>query len=200
MTNSSARSRTTPASSRWSAEAFGDPDEDVRQSIARIKASPFVPHKDSLRRVRVFDVATGKLNEVERCRAGLGWACAPDVRAQAQGVLRLGRRSFEPGQLLCLWLIVNRTPDSFFTPADLDESVAMERVHQVIADCADIVDIGGVPAAPGQTVDVGEEIRRTAGSSRRYVRPIGRGSSARIPAARGRGGRFCAAGADLIND
>ncbi len=47
----------------WSAEAFPDADEDVRQSIARIKANPFVPHKDSIRGF-VFDVATGKLNEV----------------------------------------------------------------------------------------------------------------------------------------
>jgi carbonic anhydrase len=47
----------------WSAEAFGDLDTDVRQSIARIKASPFIPHKDSIRGF-VFDVATGKLNEV----------------------------------------------------------------------------------------------------------------------------------------
>lgn len=47
----------------WSAEAFPDLDEDVRQSIARIKASPFVPNKSSIRGF-VFDVATGKLNEV----------------------------------------------------------------------------------------------------------------------------------------
>ncbi|MGH3684948.1 MAG: beta-class carbonic anhydrase [Pseudonocardiaceae bacterium] len=47
----------------WSAEAFPDLDEDVRQSIARIKASPFVPNKHSIRGF-VFDVATGKLNEV----------------------------------------------------------------------------------------------------------------------------------------
>ena len=47
----------------WSAEAFSDLDEDVRQSIARIKASPFVPHTTSVRGF-VFDVATGKLNEV----------------------------------------------------------------------------------------------------------------------------------------
>jgi carbonic anhydrase len=47
----------------WSAEAFSDLDADVRQSIARIKASPFVPYKDSVRGF-VFDVATGKLNEV----------------------------------------------------------------------------------------------------------------------------------------
>jgi carbonic anhydrase len=47
----------------WSAESFTDLDEDVRQSMARIKASPFVPHKDAVRGF-VFDVATGKLNEV----------------------------------------------------------------------------------------------------------------------------------------
>ncbi|HBW19418.1 MAG: beta-class carbonic anhydrase [Streptosporangiaceae bacterium] len=47
----------------WAAEAFTDLDADVRQSIARIKASPFVPRKDSVRGF-VFDVATGKLAEV----------------------------------------------------------------------------------------------------------------------------------------
>ena len=47
----------------WAAEAFSDLDEDVRQSMARIKASPFVPHTDNVRGF-VFDVATGKLNEV----------------------------------------------------------------------------------------------------------------------------------------
>ncbi|QBS44203.1 carbonic anhydrase [Nocardia sp. CS682] len=47
----------------WAAEAFTDLETDVRQSIARIVASPFVPHKDSIRGF-IFDVATGKLNEV----------------------------------------------------------------------------------------------------------------------------------------
>jgi carbonic anhydrase len=47
----------------WAAEAFPDLEEDVRQSIARIKANPFLPRKDSIRGF-VFDVATGKLNEV----------------------------------------------------------------------------------------------------------------------------------------
>jgi carbonic anhydrase len=44
-------------------EAFGDLDEDVRQSIARIKASPYVPNKDSIRGF-VFDVQNGELREV----------------------------------------------------------------------------------------------------------------------------------------
>jgi carbonic anhydrase len=47
----------------WAAEAFDDLEEDVRQSKARITASPFVPHKDAIRGF-VFDVTTGKLNEV----------------------------------------------------------------------------------------------------------------------------------------
>ncbi len=47
----------------WAAEAFDDLEEDVRQSKARITASPFIPHKDAIRGF-VFDVATGKLNEV----------------------------------------------------------------------------------------------------------------------------------------
>jgi len=44
-------------------EAFRDLDDDVRQSIRRIEASPFVPNKDSIRGF-VYDVATGKLREV----------------------------------------------------------------------------------------------------------------------------------------
>lgn len=47
----------------WSVESFSDLETDVRQSIARIVASPFVPHKNAIRGF-VFDVATGELNEV----------------------------------------------------------------------------------------------------------------------------------------
>jgi carbonic anhydrase len=47
----------------WAVEAFFDLEEDVRQSKARILASPFIPRKESVRGF-VFDVATGKLNEV----------------------------------------------------------------------------------------------------------------------------------------
>jgi carbonic anhydrase len=47
----------------WAAEAFSDLDQDVRQSIKRIKTSPFIPHTESVRGF-VFDVATGKLTEV----------------------------------------------------------------------------------------------------------------------------------------
>jgi carbonic anhydrase len=47
----------------WAAEAFTDLDEDVRQSIARIKASPFIPRKNV--RGFVYEVETGKLREVK---------------------------------------------------------------------------------------------------------------------------------------
>jgi carbonic anhydrase len=47
----------------WAAEAFSDLDADVKQSIARIKASPFIPNKDSVRGF-VYEVETGKLREV----------------------------------------------------------------------------------------------------------------------------------------
>jgi carbonic anhydrase len=49
----------------WAAEAFPDVEEDVRQSIARIEASPFVPLKDSIRGF-VYEVETGRLREVAR--------------------------------------------------------------------------------------------------------------------------------------
>ena len=47
----------------WAPEAFNDLDTDVRQSIARIKAEPAIPHKDAVRGF-VYDVATGTLREV----------------------------------------------------------------------------------------------------------------------------------------
>jgi carbonic anhydrase len=47
----------------WAAESFGDLEADVRQSIARIKASPFLPRKDAVRGF-VYEVETGRLREV----------------------------------------------------------------------------------------------------------------------------------------
>jgi carbonic anhydrase len=48
----------------WSTEAFSDLEEDVRQSVARIKASPFIPKKDSVRGF-IYEVETGRLREVD---------------------------------------------------------------------------------------------------------------------------------------
>ena len=47
----------------WAAEAFGDPADDVRQSLRRIAANPFIPHKDQVRGF-VYSVTDGTLNEV----------------------------------------------------------------------------------------------------------------------------------------
>ena len=47
----------------WAVEAFPELDADVKQSIARIKASPFIPRKDSIRGF-VYEVETGRLREV----------------------------------------------------------------------------------------------------------------------------------------
>jgi carbonic anhydrase len=48
----------------WAAEAFDDLEEDVRQSIARIEASPFIPRKDKIRGF-VYEVETGRVREID---------------------------------------------------------------------------------------------------------------------------------------
>jgi carbonic anhydrase len=55
--------RDTGVKPDWSAQSFPDLDEDVRQSIAKIKDSPFIPHKHSVRGF-VYEVETGALREV----------------------------------------------------------------------------------------------------------------------------------------
>ncbi len=125
----------------------------------------------------------------------------PDPQSpRAQGVLQLGQTSFPPEVPLIMG-IVNRTPDSFFRPGvTWDESAAMRRVHEVIAEGADIVDIGGIPAAPGAQVDVAEEIRRTAGFIG-AVRAAYPDVVISVDTWRHETGRAaCEAGADLLND
>jgi dihydropteroate synthase len=123
-----------------------------------------------------------------------------DPGGREQRGLRLGTHSFGPRGLL-LMAIVNRTPDSFYRPGvTWDQAAAMDRVHQVVAEGADIVDIGGVPAGPGSDVAPGEEIGRTAG----FIAAV-RGAHPDIVISvdtyRHEVGReACAAGADLIND
>jgi len=77
------------------------------------------------------------------------------------GELRLGRRTFGPTDLAVM-AIVNRTPDSFFDRgATFAADAALRAVEAAVADGADIIDIGGVKAGPGETVDPAEEIDRT---------------------------------------
>jgi dihydropteroate synthase len=70
----------------------------------------------------------------------------------------------------------------------------------MVAEGADIIDIGGVPAAPGSAVDAGEEIRRTAGFvaavRAAYPDAVISSDTYRSEVAR----EVCAAGADLLND
>ena len=121
-------------------------------------------------------------------------------QTRAQGTLRLGHHTFPPQQPLIMG-IVNRTPDSFYRPGlTWDESAAMDRTAAVIAEGADIIDIGGIPAAPGGLVDTAEEIRRTAGFiaavRQRFPDVVISVDTWRHETARA----ACAAGADLIND
>ena len=115
-------------------------------------------------------------------------------------MLTLGRRSFADSDLLVM-AIVNRTRDSFYDGgATFAEDKAMERVRAVVAQGADLVDIGGVKAGPGEVVDATEEIRRTV--------PFVAAVRAEFPDLvisvdtwRAQVGReVCRAGADLIND
>jgi dihydropteroate synthase len=129
-----------------------------------------------------------------------GGSTRRDGEPQAQGVLRLGRRVFGPAEPIVM-AIVNRTPDSFYRPGSTwDESAALDRVHQVVAEGADIVDIGGVPAGAGATVEVSEEIRRTTGFVA-AVRDAYPGIVISVDTWRHEVGRaVCTAGADLLND
>jgi dihydropteroate synthase len=83
-----------------------------------------------------------------------------DGRLREPGPLRLRNSEFPPGRALVM-AIVNRTPDSFYRPGvTWEDAAALDRVHEVIAEGADIVDVGGVPAKPGGEVTPAEEIKR----------------------------------------
>jgi len=118
----------------------------------------------------------------------------------AQQALRLGRHSFAPARRLVMG-IVNRTPDSFYDRgATWDTGAAMARMHAVVAEGADILDIGGVAAAPGAPVDVAEEIRRTVPFVA-AVRDAYPDLVISVDTWRHEVGReVCLAGADLLND
>ncbi|AUN39726.1 dihydropteroate synthase [Tsukamurella tyrosinosolvens] len=58
--------------------------------------------------------------------------------------------------------IINRTPDSFYDRGSyFAVDAALDRVDAAVAEGADVVDVGGVKAGPGQEVDATEEIART---------------------------------------
>ena len=116
------------------------------------------------------------------------------------GPLVLHGRSFPPGRLLVM-AIVNRTPDSFYRPGlTWDEGAALDRVHQVVAEGADILDVGGVPAKPGEEVTALEEMRRVvpfiAAVRAAYPDLVISADTWRHEVGRA----ACEAGADLLND
>jgi dihydropteroate synthase len=195
------------------ADPLGEVDEAMRQ-VTALFAAPFGGASGTtvvafrtgqdldallpaLRRLTEGRLARG----APRCRAvPCMRAELPAMTAEAQRPLRLGTRSFPPEQLLIM-AIVNRTPDSFYDRgATWDEAAALQRVHAVVAAGADIVDIGGVPAAPGAEVTAAEEIRRTvpfvAAVRSAYPDVVISVDTWRHEVAR----ELCAAGADLIND
>ncbi|MGX4708358.1 dihydropteroate synthase [Rhodococcus sp. DMF-1] len=97
--------------------------------------------------------------------------------------------------------IVNRTPDSFYDRgATFTDEAAMAAVDRAVAEGADLVDIGGVKAGPGEVVDAAEETRRVvpfvAAIRARHPRLLVSVDTWRSDVAR----RALAEGADLIND
>ena len=105
------------------------------------------------------------------------------------------------GDRALIMAIVNRTPDSFYDRgATFADDAAKEAAYRVVADGADIVDVGGVKAGPGAMVDVDEEIARVVpfiewlrGTFPDRVISV---DTWRAEVAK----QACAAGADLIND
>jgi dihydropteroate synthase len=114
--------------------------------------------------------------------------------------LRWGAREFASSSLAVM-AIVNATPDSFFERSrSYGLAAALERVAQVIDEGADVVDIGGVKAAPGGTVDVAEELSRVLpvveAARERYPDAVLSVDTWRSEVA----DVVCRAGADVIND
>ena len=114
--------------------------------------------------------------------------------------LRLRRHSF-PDDATLMMAIVNRTPDSFYDRgATWHEDQALDRVATVAAQGAEIVDIGGIKAAPGDEIDAAEEMRRVVGLvgavRAAYPSLVISVDTWRAEVA----DAVCRAGADLLND
>lgn len=115
-------------------------------------------------------------------------------------MMRFKRHSFADDQTLMM-AIVNRTPDSFFDQgATWAEDKAFERVQTVVAEGAEIVDIGGIKAAPGVEITEAEEKSRVVDFVAR-VRATFPDLVISVDTWRASvGDAVCAAGADILND
>jgi dihydropteroate synthase len=114
--------------------------------------------------------------------------------------LKLGRHEFTDDATLMM-AIVNRTPDSFYDKgATWAEDKAFDRVGRAVDEGAEIVDIGGIKAAPGEEIDAAEERRRVVGFVGR-VRAAYPDLVISVDTWRSEVGRaVCAEGADVLND
>jgi dihydropteroate synthase len=114
--------------------------------------------------------------------------------------LRLGRHSFADGATLMM-AIVNRTPDSFYDKgATWAEDKALERVALVVDQGAEIVDIGGIKAAPGVEISEAEEKSRIVDFIAQ-VRATHPEVAISVDTWRASvGAAACEAGADILND
>ena len=91
-----------------------------------------------------------------------GCAAGPSA-AGSPRTLRLGTRAWDHGSF-GIMAMVNRTPDSFFDRGTtIGFGAALDAASQAVADGAEIVDIGGVKAGPGDEVSPAAEIDRVAG-------------------------------------
>jgi len=105
------------------------------------------------------------------------------------------------GDRALIMAIVNRTPDSFYDRgATFADGAAKDAVHRAIGEGADVIDVGGVKAGPGQTVDADEETVRVVPFIEwlrgEYSQQLISVDTWRASVAK----KACAAGADLIND
>jgi dihydropteroate synthase len=114
--------------------------------------------------------------------------------------LKLGRHEFADDATLMM-AIVNRTPDSFYDRgATWAEDKAFERVAHVVGQGAEIVDIGGIKAAPGAFIDEAEERARVVHFVAR-VRAAYPSLVISVDTWRASvGAAVCEAGADVLND
>lgn len=110
-----------------------------------------------------------------------------------------GRRV--PTDRALVMAIVNRTPDSFYDRgASFDDAAAQAHVDRVVAEGADIIDVGGVKAGPGREVDAATEAARVVGMIA-WIRDRHPDVLISVDTWRSEvADQACAAGADLIND
>ena len=129
-----------------------------------------------------------------------GPAAPAALRPAAPAALRLGGRSFPAGRTVVM-AVINRTPDSFYAGArQLDDDVALAAVDEAVDAGADVLDVGGVKAGPGEAVSPQQEVDRVVGFVT-VVRERHPGVVVSVDTWRAEVAEHaCRAGAGLVND